>query len=281
MHEILPVRPLISVLMPVCNGVGYVGAAIDSIVNQTLLDWELVVIDNASTDGTGALVRSRAANDARIVLRRTDGDIGELGGFSTGVALCRGEWTALMYAEDRAMPNRLERQLAFMLQNRDVAVVSCLAHYTSAGGEAMPAVDLPLSDVAEGPESEELAAVLHRGAFMRHETLASLVDDESGVQPWSQLDAVGSVLVQPEYLMQCRIESSSDAARLDLAQLKYLWIEDCVLAKHEGLAEPTWEQFLWRHRFRPLLDRLAHSRHALRQRLHEEAIRHSREAGQG
>ena len=63
------VGPLISVLMPVRNGVTYIGEAIDSIIDQTLMDWELVIIDNASTDGTGAYVKRRAARDPRIVFQ--------------------------------------------------------------------------------------------------------------------------------------------------------------------------------------------------------------------
>ena len=118
----------------------------------------------------------------------------------------------------------------------------------------------------EPDDADDFTAVLHRGAFMRRETLAHVVED-SGPSLWSSLAAEVPVLVQPECLMQYRFDDETEVARLDLAQQKYLWAAECVLSFRERNKEPTWEQFLWRQRSRPLLERLNHSRFALARRL--------------
>ena len=240
------IGPLISVLMPVQNGVKYIGEAIDSIAGQTLMDWELVVIDNASTDGTGAYVKRRAARDPRIVLHRNEEDVGVPAGLSAGLALCRGEWIACMYAEDRAMPDRLERQLAFMLQNRDLAVVSCLAHYINGDGEPMPAIalDPPAHEADECPSRhDDIMRVLQRGAFTRRETAVSAAGrcvasgGSDDIELMNRLAEAGPILVQPEYLMQYRIDNGSQAALwLDLANHGHGSGDNYILARRAGNA---------------------------------------------
>jgi glycosyltransferase involved in cell wall biosynthesis len=276
-----PVAPLISVLMPVRNGMGYIGEAIDSIQAQTLIDWELVISDNASTDGTDGYVRRRAAEDPRIVFSRNDEDLGVAGNLNAGLALCRGEWIARMDADDRAMPNRLERQLAFMLQNRDVAVVSCLAYYINAAGDRMARTshDLTSREAFWGyMQRNEVIGVLHPGAFMRREVLngaggyRAQFETAEDIDLWNRLAETGPILVQTEYLMEYRVHGSSQVARFfDAAHQKHLWAEECMLARRAGNPEPTWEQFLWRQRSRPLNERLTHSRIALGRRLYREA----------
>ena len=277
MQQIRAIGPLISVLIPVRSGAEHLGEAIDSIAGQTLVDWELIVIDNTGSDLTEAYVRPRAAEDPRIVLYRSAGD-DVSNSLSIALALSSGDWIATMDASDRAMPNRLERQLAFMLQNRDVAVVTCLAQYIDAHGEAMEPLSLE-APYGDPDDADDFTAVLHRGAFMRRETLANAVGD-SGAAPWSSLAAEVPVLVQPECLMQYRFDDAAEVARLDLAQQRYLWAAECVLAFREGNKEPTWEQFLWRQRSRPVMERLDHSRLALARRLDRGSMRGLREAGE-
>ena len=270
--------------MPVRNGMGYIGEAIDSIVSQTLIDWELVITDNASTDGTDAYVRGRAAEDPRIVFNRNDEDLGVAGNLNAGLALCRGEWIARMDADDRAMPNRFERQLAFMLQNRDVTVVSCLAYYINASGDRMARTshDLTSREAFWGyMQRNEVIGVLHPGAFMRRALLMDAggyraqFETAEDIDLWNRLSETGPILVQAEYLMEYRVHGTSQVAKFfDTAHQKHLWAEECMLARRSGQPEPTWEQFLWRQRSRPFNERLTHQRIALGRRLYREAGEH-------
>lgn len=110
-RELLPpVR--ITVLMPVYNGADYIDEAIDSILNQTFEDFELLVIDDGSTDSSANLVA--ALNDVRIRLLRQPQNLGLVAALNRGLDEARGEYVARMDADDISLPQRFEKQLAFL-----------------------------------------------------------------------------------------------------------------------------------------------------------------------
>jgi glycosyltransferase involved in cell wall biosynthesis len=107
--------PLISVILPVYNAGRYVAQAIESILGQTLGDFDLIVIDDGSTDSSSDVIKRYAAEDGRVVLvsRENRGLIATL---NEGIDLARGQWIARMDADDIALANRFERQMAHLLQ---------------------------------------------------------------------------------------------------------------------------------------------------------------------
>lgn len=115
-----PISPTISVLLPVYNGEKYLAEAIDSILAQTFTDFELIVINDGSTDGTLANLQHYQTIDTRIrlVSRENKGLVATL---NEGVNLARGEWLARMDQDDIALPHRFERQLQWLAQtNADI-----------------------------------------------------------------------------------------------------------------------------------------------------------------
>ncbi|RMF38954.1 MAG: glycosyltransferase [Planctomycetota bacterium] len=102
--------PLVSVVMPVYNAQAYLVDAVASIIEQTLADWELVCVDDGSTDATPEILRWMAQRDARIrVVRQENAGIVEA--LNRGCTLARGPLIARMDADDIALPARLERQV--------------------------------------------------------------------------------------------------------------------------------------------------------------------------
>ncbi|HEX4341984.1 MAG TPA: glycosyltransferase family A protein, partial [Verrucomicrobiae bacterium] len=114
--------PKISVLMSVRNGMPFVQQTVPSIVRQTFLDFEFVIVDNCSTDGSREYLQKVAALEPRIRLVLNEKDLGHSGGLNRGLAECHGPWIARIDADDIALPNRLERQFAFVNENPDVVV---------------------------------------------------------------------------------------------------------------------------------------------------------------
>lgn len=107
--------PVISVLLPVYNAECYISEAIDSILTQTFADFELIVINDGSTDGTLEILQNYQEKDTRIRLfwRENKGLVATL---NEGIDLARGEWLARMDQDDIAMPHRFERQLQWLAQ---------------------------------------------------------------------------------------------------------------------------------------------------------------------
>src|SRR5215218_1286219 len=105
--------PTVSVLMATYNFRPYLEESVGSILNQPFRDFEFVLIDDGSTDGSEELLRAMAAKDARlrVIVRPNKGLTKSL---NEGLALCRGEFIARMDADDLSLPQRLEKQVAYL-----------------------------------------------------------------------------------------------------------------------------------------------------------------------
>lgn len=138
-----PSRPLVSVGLPVFNGDDFLGAAIDSILAQTLDDLELIICDNASTDRTEEIGRARAAADPRIRYHRQPTNLGACANYDLTFHLARGRYFKWAAHDDVLAPAFLERCVEVL--ERDPACV--LVHpgtviIDSEGDETACNVDL-------------------------------------------------------------------------------------------------------------------------------------------
>ena len=112
--------PKVTVLMPVYNGERFLRDAIDSILRQTFDDFELLIVNDGSTDGSRELIRSYADQRMRVVEHaRNRGIVASL---NTGIEHARGEYLARMDADDVSLPHRLDVQVAFMEAHPEVGV---------------------------------------------------------------------------------------------------------------------------------------------------------------
>ena len=116
--------PVISIIMPAFNAGMFVSGAIDSIRAQTLQDWELIVVDDGSTDDTAQLVLNQVQQDLRIRLVRTT-HAGIADALNRGIAQAQAPIIARMDSDDVSLPCRLERQVEYLNQHPEVGVVSC------------------------------------------------------------------------------------------------------------------------------------------------------------
>ena len=125
--------PLVSVIMSMRNGASTVGAAMCSVLQQTLADLELIVIDNGSSDQSGAIVAK--FNDARIRLVREATPTVLAERLNQAVGLARGEFIARMDADDICFPERLSRQVARLREEPQLDLVGCGAVVFRSSGE--------------------------------------------------------------------------------------------------------------------------------------------------
>lgn len=124
--------PAITVIMSVFNGVPYLTEAVDSILGQTFRDFEFIIIDDGSVDGTREILRSY--RDSRIRLVFNENNMGLTRSLNKGLSLSRGEFIARLDADDISCPDRLEKQFRFMRDNPDVAVLGTQAYYIDGHG---------------------------------------------------------------------------------------------------------------------------------------------------
>jgi len=113
--------PSITVLMPVYNGSRYLAAAIDSILSQTYTDFEFLIIDDASGDGSCNIIKSY--NDTRIRLIVNKKNLGQTRSLNKGIQLAKGEFIARIDQDDISFNNRLKLQISFMKDNPSIILL--------------------------------------------------------------------------------------------------------------------------------------------------------------
>ncbi|MCR5137635.1 MAG: glycosyltransferase [Oscillospiraceae bacterium] len=114
-------EPLVSVIMPAYNAEAYVSEAVSSILNQSWQNFELIIVDNASTDATCDVIRR--FSDPRIRFLKNDRNIGVAGSTNRAVGVSRGEYLALMDADDVSLPDRLKAQVTALEDNPEIMVL--------------------------------------------------------------------------------------------------------------------------------------------------------------
>ena len=118
-------KPDISVIMSVYNGETYLAEAIESVINQTYKNWELIIINDCSTDSTGEILAGFFARDERIKVHTNEVNLKLPASLNKALSLCEGKYIARMDADDICLPKRLEKQYRFMEENSDIALSSC------------------------------------------------------------------------------------------------------------------------------------------------------------
>jgi glycosyltransferase involved in cell wall biosynthesis len=138
--------PKVSVLIPVYNAEKYLSQAIDSIINQTFSDWELIIIDDGSLDSSGDIARAYSDKDGRIKFYENEQNSGLIYTLNKGIKLCQCEYIARMDADDIAMPTRLEKQVRFMDNHADYAMCGSYAQVIDENGKIIGKITALSSD---------------------------------------------------------------------------------------------------------------------------------------
>lgn len=118
-------NPLISIIMPLYNAAAYISDTIRSVKNQTYTNWELIIVDDHSSDTSAKLVLEFAATDSRIKLQRLSKNKGAAFCRNYATQMSGGDYIAFLDADDLWFPEKLSRQLLFML------AAKCDVSYTS------------------------------------------------------------------------------------------------------------------------------------------------------
>lgn len=166
--------PKISVVMAVFNGEKFVKRAIDSILGQTLADFEFVIVDNASADKTKDIIAS--FSDSRIILIENERNLGQTKSLNIGIKRSRGKFIARMDADDISMPQRLEIQYKYLLENESVAVVGSWFEEIDETGRrikyyTMPVEPLEIKSYLVSPGELGYYCVSHPAVLMRRDAL--------------------------------------------------------------------------------------------------------------
>lgn len=206
---------LVSVVMPVHNREDYVGLAIESILQQTYGQFELIVVDDGSTDRSPQILDEYGRRDRRVrVVHQPSAGIAEA--MNRGIDLASGELVARMDSDDVSLPERLRLQVDFLRTHPEVVVVGGQALAIDAEGD-------PLYQIRTSLEHGELEATIlgrtpvSRGtivspsAMMRREAVLKVGKFRRDFEPaedrdlWLRLSEVGRLANLPDVILQYRM----------------------------------------------------------------------------
>lgn len=220
--------PRVSVLMGVYNAERYLREAIDSLLGQSFEDFEVVAVDDGSTDGSADILASYA--DPRLRTLQNSKNLGLPRTLNAALAAARGALIARLDADDIAEPHRLQRQVAEMASRPDLAVLGTWTTEIDESGETVGAFSYPASETLIRWGMARTNVVYHPTVMMRRETLEA-VGGYDDVEHAEDYDLFTRILIH--------------GGRIDILParlVRYRRSEGQISARHAGTQR---EQALW------------------------------------
>ena len=136
-------QPKVSIVMSCYNAESTLQRAVNSILDQTFTDFELIIIDDASSDQTSEILNQYALNDTRIQLVTNEKNQGLSYSLNKGIKIAQSQIIARMDADDYAYPDRILKQYEFLLTHKKVDILGSAVRYLNEDGEVFKSLTLP------------------------------------------------------------------------------------------------------------------------------------------
>ncbi len=162
-------KPRVSVVFCVHNAEPFIQRSVESILGQSFTDFELILIDDASTDRTPSQLVTYAAQDDRIRLHRNETNLGLTKSLNIGLHMAQGEFIARQDADDYSAPTRFEQQIAFLEAHPDVSMVAT-PRFVVSETNSTPTVELELPEETQQIREQLLHgknAIAHGSVMLR------------------------------------------------------------------------------------------------------------------
>lgn len=231
------IKPLISVVMPARNAQKYIGKSIESILSQTFKNFELIIINDCSTDKTLAIIKSFSKKDFRIRIINNEKRLNIARTLNKGISLAKSNIIARMDADDIAFSRRLERQYKTIDSSKNISVIGSDIVIMDANGSEIGIRNYP-------HQSKKLKKCLFRYSPFAHPVVMfkkDMFEEVGGYNPkysptedldlWFRLGSNHEFKSIPEPLLKYRIyeKSSSHKAIRDLEILVFKIRFDAIL----------------------------------------------------
>lgn len=237
--------PRVSVILPVFNAERFVAEAVDSILGQTLDDFELIVIDDGSSDGTPAILADRASRDGRIRLV-TRPNRGLTHTLNEGVSLARADYVAIMNADDVAVPTRLAKQAHFLDAHPAVAVVGTATRTFADRGTKRVVTVLPVDSASLRSLLENTSPFAHPTVMFRRQAVSDAGLYRPSLEPaedydlWLRLAERFEVANIAEPLLDYRLHAGqSTAGAFERVAIAALVARAAANARQAGRPDPV------------------------------------------
>ncbi len=233
--------PTVTVVLPVYNGAAFIVEAVTSILAQTYTDFELLVIDDGSTDATRDLLAPLAKNDPRLVIY-AETHRGLIGTLNFGIAQAKGRYVARMDADDISLPRRFAAQVDYLDKHPDCVAVGTSIIKIDANGREKSRSRVRSESFQPAAFPPMIPGIAHPSAMIRTKALREV----NGYRPyfyntedrdlWARLWQLGRIHELPEMLLRYRVHAGSVTRQKRVDQLmSYMMTDMSALCRHLGL----------------------------------------------
>lgn len=214
--------PTVTVLMAVHNGEAWLRESVGSILEQTYRDFEFLIIDDASTDGTAGLLAEYAQEDERLRIHTNRENLGLTRSLNAGLELARGTYIARQDADDISLPDRLEVQVGLLESKPEVVLVSGRVELIDAEGRITgklrpsrpaPSELIPWMLLFYNYLQGHSVATFRREAARRLGGYDPAFRTSQDYELWLRMSKVGRIEVPEHMLLQLRIHEASISRR--------------------------------------------------------------------
>jgi glycosyltransferase involved in cell wall biosynthesis len=256
----------ISIFIPAYNAEKTIERTIDGILNQTYTHFELIIVNDGSTDGTEEIIKRYAEKDSRIRLI-SQPNRGRCYAANTAIKECQYQWIMRVDADDILLPQAIEKQIDFIKKNPDVKVAGCLAYHINEKEEIIgltPLSPKTREEFAELINNKKPIHIQSSGVLMSREVILSVggyreqfvVAEDFDL--WNRLAEKGHmILVQQIPLVLYKIHKDSTTIKHFFKVWKYYkWARECMRKRRCGEAEISLQEFIAMRKKRPWYKRV-------------------------
>lgn len=229
--------PLVSVIIPVKNAGEFVGAAIQSIIDQTYKNWEMVVVDDGSTDETGKILKKFAKKDKRITIITHKESKGIGASLNRALTKTKGKYIARMDGDDISLSNRLATQVSILQKHPQIVAVGGQAEMIDGEGEIFAYKHFPTDAKTLRDMIMWMVPIQHPVMMAKAEVYKKCRYDETfitaeDVELFMQLLQYGELGNVPQVVYKYRKADTSNGYH-NLKQTFYL----TLLGRYRGIVE--------------------------------------------
>jgi GT2 family glycosyltransferase len=216
--------PTVSLIMPAYNAEPYLVEAVESVLGQTFTDFELIIVDDASTDATSAILDRY--DDPRIVRLRNERNLGQTASMNRAIQAAKGAYLARQDADDLSMPQRLELEVAYLDSHPAVGLVGAASTWIDGKGELQRTWEPALDNASLQQELMRNNVILHGSSMFRRAAMEEAGPAYRGDMNYAQ-----------DYDFQLRIAEGWDVANLAEHLYAYRWHAGMESIKKKALQD--------------------------------------------
>lgn len=257
-------QPLVSICIPTYNGAKYLRECLDSVLAQTFTDFEVLFVDDQSSDETMSIAQAYAAKDTRICVKQNEQNLGLVGNWNRCIELAQGEWIKFVFQDDLIAPECLEKMLA--ASKPDSSIICSSRNFILEQGlpkEVQQYYKNLVTLETLFPQSTEISAsdyckavllrtgynfvgeptsvMLRRDVFQKFGNFNPHLIQFCDLEFWTRVAIHTGIISVPETLATFRVHSNATSAKNNSGRQYRTYTLDALLLLHDFALHPMYE----------------------------------------